>query len=264
MARNYLQSLLVVVCFTIFVGSAYGELCVKFEKPENDNCDRKFCPLERIVNGKPNKCTAAKFQYKCGVFYKNLPGRVDPQGNFESLTFIGALPDALNKAKIQNSAEIRETFGDLKKKQFIIKGVCESGPTNSSRLANARCYTAMLKASNIKFDECTKTVINEDGSETIGDVLCDTIDQKYAGGYFGIGASAPDSIDNIEIAFQYSHCLEPWKQVANNIADPDTGKILSSTPLQAPEKLCCQRDGSGKLRFRRCDGTSFNSVCNGK
>ena len=119
----------------------------------------------------------------------------------------------------------------------------------------------MLKASNIKFDECTKTVINEDGSETIGDVLCDTIDERYAGGYFGIGAVAPDSIDNIEIAFQYSQCSGPWIQVANN---ETVNGIETSTPLQAPEKLCCQRDGSGKLRFRRCDGTSFNSVCNGK
>jgi len=259
MSRNYLQSSLVVFCLTIFAVSVYGELCVKFEKPENDVCDRKFCPLERLVNGKPNKCTAARFQYKCGVFYKNLPGRVDPQGNFEPLTFIGSLPDALNKPKIQNSPEIRETFGDLKKKQFIIPEVCKAG--NGNTVANARCYAAMSKASKIKFDECTKTVINEDGSETIGDVLCETIDERYAGGYFGIGASAPDSIDNIEIGFQYSQCLGPWIQVANN--DTVNG-IETSTPLQAPEKLCCQRDGSGKLRFRRCDGSSFNSVCNGK
>jgi len=263
MARNYLQSSLVVFCFAIFAVSVYGELCVKFEKPENNECDRKFCPLERIgEDGKPNRCRANNRQYKCGVFYKNLPGRVDPNGNFESLTFIGSLPDALNKKKIQNSPEIRETFGDLKKKSFLIKERCENGTGNS--VANSRCYIAMIKASKIKFDECTKTIVNEDGRETIGDVLCDTIDDRYAGGYFGIGATAPDSIDNIEITFQYSQCLGPWIQVANNETVQETGIITSSTPLNAPEKLCCQRDGSGKLRFRRCDGTSFNSVCNGK
>ena len=61
MARNYLQSSLVVFCFAIFAVSVYGELCVKFEKPENDVCDRKFCPLERLVDGKPNKCQAARY-----------------------------------------------------------------------------------------------------------------------------------------------------------------------------------------------------------
>lgn len=80
-------------------------------------------------------------QYKCGVFYKNLPGRVDPIGNFEPLTFIGALPDVLNKPKIQNSQEIRETFGNLKRKQFSIKKVCKGsdGPV----VGNARCYAAV-------------------------------------------------------------------------------------------------------------------------
>lgn len=267
MARNQLQSSLVVVCFAVFAASVYGELCRKFEKPENDVCDRKFCPLERIVDGAPNKCISSPKQYKCGVFYKNLPGRVDPNGNFEPLTFIGSLPDALNKKKIQNSAEIRETFGDLKKKNFLIPDACEEsrvfGNGKGNTVANSRCYIAMIKASKIKFDECTKTIVNEDGRETIGDVLCDTIDDRYAGGYFGIGASAPDSIDNIEITFQYSQCLGPWTQVANN--ETVNGNIITtSTPLNAPEKLCCQRDGSGKLRFRRCDGTSFNSVCNGK
>ena len=60
MARNQLQSSLVVVCFAVFSASVYGELCRKFEKPENDVCDRKFCPLERIVDGAPNKCTSSK------------------------------------------------------------------------------------------------------------------------------------------------------------------------------------------------------------
>jgi len=255
MARYQLQSSLVVVCFALFAASVYGKLCRKFEKPENPTCDRKFCPLERVVDGAPNKCISNPSQYKCGVFYKNLPDRVDPNGNFEPLTFIGALPDVLNKPKIQNSAEIRETFGDLKKKQFRIPSVCNGG--NGPTVGNARCYAAMSKASKIFLDECTKTIVNEDGRETIGDVLCETIDSFYENGYFRT-TTAPDTIDNIEIGFQYSVCGEPWNQVANN---ETRNGIETSTPLEAPEKLCCSRLG-GKLRFRRCDDTPFNSVCN--
>ena len=68
---------------------------------------------------------------------------MDPKGNFEPLTFIGALPDVLNKPKIQNSQEIRETFGNLKRKQFRIQKVCDGpdGPT----VGNARCYAAVSK-----------------------------------------------------------------------------------------------------------------------
>ena len=92
-------------------------------------------------------------QYKCGVFYKNLAGRVDPNGNFEPLTFIGALPDVLNKPKIQNSAEIRETFGDLKKKQFRIQDECEEG--EGELIGNARCYAA------VSFKFITDTIYHE-------------------------------------------------------------------------------------------------------
>ena len=47
----------ITICGFIFlVASVNADLCKKFEKPENDDCDRKFCPLERIVDGVPNKC----------------------------------------------------------------------------------------------------------------------------------------------------------------------------------------------------------------
>jgi len=256
MAKYLINSSVVLFCFVLFAAAVYGKLCKKFEKPEDETCDRKFCPLERIVNDEPNKCISNRFQYKCGVFYKNLPGRVDPNGQPESLTWIGALPDVLNKPKIQNSQEIRETFGNLKRQQFSIKKVCEGDA--SETVGNARCYAAMSKASQIKMDECTKTIVNEDGKETIGDVLCDTIDSFYENGYFDT-KTAPDSIDNIEIAFQYSVCGGPWTQVANNETLADG--TIQSFPLEAPEKLCCIRE-NGKLGFRRCDGTSFNDVCN--
>lgn len=258
MARNQLKSSILGFFFVLFIATVCAELCKKFEKPENPTCDRKFCPLERIVDGKANKCESNSKQYKCGVFYKNLPGRVNPNGEFEPLTWIGALPDVLNKPKIQNSQEIKETFGNLKKKQFRIKSVCEG--SNGPTVGNARCYAAMSKASQIFMDECTKTIVNEDGKETIGDVLCDTIDSFYDNGYFST-TTAPDALEDIEIAFQYSVCGGPWTQVANN--ETLSSGVKTSSPLEAPEKLCCQRDAAGKLRFRRCDGSTFNSVCNG-
>ena len=72
-----------------------------------------------------------------------MPGRVDPNNNFEPLTFIGALPDVLNKPKIQNSQEIRETFGNLKRKQFRIQNVCAK--SDGEVVGNARCYAAVSK-----------------------------------------------------------------------------------------------------------------------
>ena len=78
---------------------------------------------------------------------------MDPNGNFEPLTFIGALPDVLNKPKIQNSAEIRETFGDLKKKQFRIPKDCEDGKGDT--VGNARCYAA------VSFNYNTDTIYHE-------------------------------------------------------------------------------------------------------
>lgn len=256
MANNRLLFSIFGFFFVFLIAFVSGELCKKFEKPENPTCDRKFCPLERIVDGTANKCVSNPSQYKCGVFYKNLPGRVNPSGVSESLTWIGALPDVLNKPKIQNSQEIKETFGNLKKKQFRIKSVCDgdNGPT----VGNARCYAAMSKASQINMDQCTKTIVNEDGKETIGDVLCETIDSFYENGYFST-TTAPDTLDDIEITFQYSVCGGPWTQVANN--ETLSNGIEISNALEAPEKLCCQRDGTGKLRFRRCDGSDFNSVC---
>jgi len=257
MAKDQPTCFTLVICVILFDVSVKGELCRKFENPENPTCDRKFCPLERLSNGSPNKCISHSSQYKCGVFYKNLPGRVDPNGNSEPLTWIGALPDVLNKPKIQNSDEIRETFGNLKKKQFRIKSVCDEH--NGEIVGNARCYAAMSKASKIHLDECTKTIVNVDGQQTLGDVLCDDIDFFYENGYFNT-PNAPDTLLDIEITFQYSVCGGPWTQVANNETLSDG--TFTSDPLEAPEKLCCQRNGSGKLRFRRCDLTAFNTVCN--
>ena len=58
----------------------------------------------------------------------------------------------LNKPKIQNSAEIRETFGDLKKKQFRIPKDCEAG--KGPTVGNARCYAAVSFIFDFRFTFC--------------------------------------------------------------------------------------------------------------
>jgi len=115
----------------------------------------------------------------------------------------------------------------------------------------------MTTASQIRMDECTKTIVNEDVKETIGDILCDQIDFFYDRGYFNTD-TAPDRFGNIEMTFQYSVCGAPWRQIANNVT---TNGITTSTPLGAPEALCCIRQ-NGKLKFRRCNGDPFNTICN--
>ena len=51
------------------------------------DAQRKFCP-----SATPNKtrCESAENQYKCGVFFLDLPGR-------EHLSWIGGLPDIFKK-----------------------------------------------------------------------------------------------------------------------------------------------------------------------
>jgi len=257
MSRMQFEIIFLILCVGIF-NCTGAELCRGSETPANDLCDSKFCPFERIVDGKRNKCVSHKFQYKCGVFYKNLPDRMNPDGKFEPLTFIGSFPDVLNKPKIQNSQEFRTYFGDLKRKQFRIKSICKETSDIANKVADERCYAAMSKTRMIWLDLCTNTYGTEDGSQTIGDLLCDNIDTLYENGYFKKD-EAPDSVDDIDISFQYSACGKPWTQVMNNTKLPNG--IETSAPLLAPEKLCCRRAG-GKLRFRRCAGTAFNSECN--
>ena len=62
MANTKFFSALTIYGFIFFVASVNADLCKKFEKPEDAECDRKFCPLERIgVDGKPNRCRANKY-----------------------------------------------------------------------------------------------------------------------------------------------------------------------------------------------------------
>jgi len=83
----------------------------------------KFCPGEK--NG--NKCVAGDHSYKCAVFFEDLTTK-------RHLTWIGALPDALKKAR--NKAEVAEILGaDVTQASFKQLESCDNVT------ANARCYT---------------------------------------------------------------------------------------------------------------------------
>ena len=67
--------------------------------------------------------------YKCSVFFEDLTPR-------RKLTWIGALPDALKKAK--NKDEAREILGaDVTEESF------NNFPGCQDSAANARCYTTV-------------------------------------------------------------------------------------------------------------------------
>merc|ERR1711997_919924 len=114
----------------------------------------KFCPGERAGN----KCAAGDNSYKCAVFFENLtPGR--------NLTWIGALPDALKKAR--NKAEVAEILGaDVTQASFKQLKSCDNVT------ANARCYTILDKQRKLPLDSCDRNLMNTRGTDTVGDYLC--------------------------------------------------------------------------------------------
>ena len=65
--------------------------------------------------------------YKCAVFFEDLTPK-------RPLTWIGALPDALEKAT--NQDEVKDILGaDVTRESF------DDLPTCEGKTANARCYT---------------------------------------------------------------------------------------------------------------------------
>ena len=84
---------------------------------------------------------ASSGQYKCAVFYENLPKRTD-SSQTRKLSWIGGLPDALRKTKVQKSAEIRATFGNLKPSSFWFDTEDTNGYCKEDA-ASSRCYVAV-------------------------------------------------------------------------------------------------------------------------
>merc|ERR1712224_567720 len=80
--------------------------------------------------------------YKCAVFFENLTSK-------RKLTRIGALPDALKKAR--NKEEVAEILGaDVTQASFKQLESCDNVT------ANARCYTILDKQRKLPLDSCDR------------------------------------------------------------------------------------------------------------
>merc|ERR1712033_89558 len=159
--------------------------------------------------------------YKCAVFFENLTSK-------RPLTWIGALPEALRKAK--NKDEASEILGaEVTEESF------NNFPSCDTDAANARCYVTLNKQRNVPLDSCDRNLINTSGSQTIGDYLC-----KQVKRWLRKSASFKESgIRNLRLPFYYSSCGEDWTPVTNN-----------GENLYASEPLCCDNEGN----FERCSG----------
>merc|ERR1711950_3904 len=184
----------------------------------------KFCPGER--NG--NKCVAGDNSYKCAVFFENLT----PKRN---LTWIGALPDALKKAR--NKAEVAEILGaDVTQASFKQLKSCDNVT------ANARCYTILDKQRKLPLDSCDRNLINTRGTDTVGDYLCGQV-RRWLRNSADFKANG---ISGLRLPVYYSACGSDWAPVSDGDND-----------LYVDEPLCCNPDG----KFFRCDGKKFTETC---
>merc|ERR1711862_938971 len=184
----------------------------------------KFCPGEKDGN----KCAAGENSYKCAVFFENLTSK-------RPLTWIGALPDALKKAK--NQYEVEEILGkSVTEESFKELNDC------SAVTANARCYAILQRTESIKLDSCDRNLINTRGSETVGYFLCGQV-RRWKRNDSDFKANG---IRNLRLPFYYSYCKNDWERITEG-----------GNSLYFDEELCC--DPTGK--YFQCDGGDFNKDC---
>merc|ERR1711936_1406023 len=152
----------------------------------------KFCPGEE----NKNQCVAGDKAYKCAVFFENLTSK-------RPLTWIGALPDALRKAK--NKEEAAEILGaDVTEESF------NNFPSCEDKTANARCYATLKKQSGVPLDSCDRNLINTSGSQTIGDYLCAQVKRWLRNS----SSFKADGIRDLKLPFYYSTCGGAWTPVS--------------------------------------------------
>jgi len=183
-------------------------------------------------------CAAAPNQYKCAVFYKDVPRKDNPSQT--RLGWIGGLPDALRKVKVQKSAEIRATFGNVKPGSFWFK---DDDPAKCDRkAAESRCYIAMDNPATRPLDSCEVNIINEEGDLTLGDLLCQNMKDS------GWIPESQTEVKNQIISFYYSVCAKKplWQPIPKG----------DNEFLEASEPLCCKAEGE-KFRFYRCNGAPY-------
>jgi len=166
--------------------------------------------------------------YKCAVFFENLTSK-------RPLTWIGALPDALKKAK--SPEEVQDILGaDVTEESFSQLTSCDAST------ANARCYSILNDQKDIKLDSCDRNLINTGGSTTVGDYLCGQVRRWLRNS----ASFKSGGIRNLKLPFYYSACNGEWTPITDG-----------SKALFFEEPLCCTSQGL----YEKCDGTPFNSVC---
>eukprot|EP00095_Tigriopus_kingsejongensis_P002093 maker-scaffold244_size240795-snap-gene-1.34 protein:Tk02093 transcript:maker-scaffold244_size240795-snap-gene-1.34-mRNA-1 annotation:"50s ribosomal protein l1" len=213
-----------------------GTVPGSFPNPEVASVE---CPLKNS-NG---NCNADLNEYKCGVFFTNLPAQQYP------IRLLSNMPDVLRRPSVANSPEIKETFGEfknIKPRSFRFPPKLREERCGQLKIYNARCSVIMDKVSKTPLDSCTKTILNDQGIDTIGNILC-----KHAFSFAGI----LDPSYRINIGYYVSLCDQPWTPVQSDVTR-DISKVHS-------EDLCCGFI-NGKPTFQRCDGTPTRSTCDQK
>merc|ERR1711973_11016 len=226
------------VFFSSVIALAAGMVALLLLNVEpSEAATSNLCKNTSVVNH--DACKAFSTQYKCAVFYTDLE---TDSGN-RPLSWIGGLPDALAKPAVNNSAEIRATFGNLQRKNFWLAKNQDQETFCQSETAEARCYVAMQETADRPLDSCEVNIINEEGYLTLGDLLCENLVDS---GWISEGNRY--DLQNQVISFYYSVCKKGWKQITGD------GKALVMK-----EPLCCKVDSNDKYRYYRCDGSSFDS-----
>merc|ERR1711890_47167 len=121
----------------------------------------KFCPREN--NG--DECRANSTMYKCGVFFKDLTPKLP-------LTWLGALPDALDKV---DEADYKRILGKNINKESFTNSDCKKQTVNS------RCYATMSKVATENMDTCDNNLLTTKAEQTMGDYLCGQV-KRWGGG----------------------------------------------------------------------------------
>ena len=93
------------------------------------NGQEKFCPTRDRNNP---RCLSTSSQYKCGVFFVDLPGRTNQLG------WLGALPDVFRKPSVKASLEVKASLAGASPESFDLTDEQCQGV---DKLANSRCFT---------------------------------------------------------------------------------------------------------------------------
>ena len=107
------------------------------------NGQEKFCPTRDPNNP---RCLSSTSQYKCGVFFVDLPGKTNQLG------WLGALPDVFRKPSVKASLEVKASLAGASPESFnLTDEQCEG----VDKLANSRCFTIVSANTNESMNAST-------------------------------------------------------------------------------------------------------------